>query len=121
MQLFKLLGAHGLANYSTDITGVLFMIGGAVAWGILFGWLRLRSASVWPAVFAHGALNAAGGMIAVVFAAGTTYDLALAGPLGVAGWIVCAVVIAILALTGQFRRQPELAGMRGRLLSPPRS
>lgn len=103
----------------TDISGVLLMIGGCVAWGILLGWLRLRSASVWPAVTAHGALNAAGGLV-VIFAAAQP-DLGLAGPLGVAGWIVLAVVIGVLALTGQFRQQPELAGASGRLLSAPRS
>lgn len=103
----------------TDLSGVLLMIGGCVAWGVLLGWLRLRSASVWPAVIAHGSLNAAAGLI-VIFAAAKP-DLALAGPLGVAGWIVLAVVIAVLVATGQFRRQPELAGAPGRLLSAPRS
>ena len=102
----------------TDITGVLFMIGGCVAWGILLGWVRLRSASVWPAVIAHGSLNAAGGLV-VLFAAAQP-DLALAGPLGVAAWIVLALVVLVLQLTGQFRRQPELAGAQGQLLSPPR-
>ncbi|WP_337026630.1 CPBP family intramembrane glutamic endopeptidase [Microbacterium sp. LB16] len=100
----------------TDITGVLFMIGGCVAWGILLGWVRLRSASVWPAVIAHGSLNAAGGLV-VLFAAAQP-DLALAGPLGVAAWIVLAVVALVLQLTGQFRRQPELAGAPEQLLSP---
>ena len=38
----------------TDVSGVLLMIGGCIAWGVLLGWLRLRSASVWPAVIAHG-------------------------------------------------------------------
>jgi membrane protease YdiL (CAAX protease family) len=103
----------------TDFSGVLLMIGGCIAWGILLGWLRLRSASVWPAVIAHGSLNAAGGLI-VLFAAAKP-DLGLAGPLGVAGWIVLAVIIAVLAFTGQFRQQPELAGASGRLLSAPRS
>lgn len=103
----------------TDITGVLFMIGGCVAWGVLLGWLRLRSASVWPAVIAHGSLNAAAGMV-VIFAA-TQPDLALAGPLGIAGWIVIALVVIVLVLTGQFRQQPELADAPGRLLSAPRS
>lgn len=103
----------------TDITGVLLMIGGCVAWGILLGWLRLRSASVWPAVIAHGSLNAAGGLVLII--AATQPDMALAGPLGVASWIVIAVVVVVLVLTGQFRHQPELAGARGRLLSPPRS
>jgi membrane protease YdiL (CAAX protease family) len=103
----------------TDLFGVLLMIGGSIAWGVLLGWLRLRSASVWPAVIAHGSLNAAGGLI-VIFAAAKP-DLALAGPLGVAGWIVIAVVTVALVLTGQFRQQPELAGAPGRLLSPARS
>lgn len=103
-----------------DIAGVLLMTGGCIAWGILLGWLRLRSASLWPAVFAHGAMNATAGLIAVLYAAGTSFDMALAGPLGIAGWIVCAVVIVILALMGQFRRQPELDGSVGRMLSVPR-
>lgn len=102
----------------TDLSGVLLMIGGCTAWGILLGWLRLRSASVWPAVIAHGSLNAAAGLIVIVAAAQPA--LALAGPLGLAAWIVLAVVIAVLALAGQFRRQPELAGAPGKLLSAPR-
>lgn len=104
-----------------DITGVLLMTAGCVSWGILLGWLRLRSASLWPAVFAHGAMNAAGALIALLYAAGTTFDMALAGPLGAAGWITCAIVVVVLVLTGQFRRQPELDGAPGRLLSAPRS
>lgn len=104
-----------------DITGVLFMTGGCIAWGVLLGWLRLRSASVWPSVFAHGMLNATGAFIGLLYAAGTTFDMALAGPLGVAGWIVCATVVVVLVLTGQFRRQPELDGSVGRMLSAPRS
>lgn len=93
----------------TDISGLLLMVGGCVAWGILLGWLRLRSASLWPAVLAHGMMNAAGAMIMLVFAAGTTVDMAFAGPLGIAGWIVCAVTVIVLALTGEFRKQPALA------------
>ncbi|MFB7251960.1 lysostaphin resistance A-like protein [Microbacterium sp. NPDC056234] len=103
-----------------DLTGLLFMVGGCFAWGVLLGWLRLRSASLWPAVFAHGAMNAAGALVTLLYAAGTTFDMALAGPLGVAGWIACAVVIVGLVLTGQFRNQPELDGAPGRLLSPQR-
>ncbi|WP_404435653.1 CPBP family intramembrane metalloprotease [Microbacterium aerolatum] len=112
-----LLG-YNFARY--DITGVLLMTAGCIAWGVLLGWLRLRSASVWPAVFAHGMMNACAALVGLVYAAGTTFDMALAGPLGVAGWIVCAVVVVVLALTGQFRRQPELDGAPGRLLSAPR-
>lgn len=103
----------------TDLTGVLLMIGGCVAWGILLGWLRLRSASVWPAVIAHGSLNAAAGFVLIV--AATQPDMALAGPLGVATWVVLALLTVVLVLTGQFRAQPELSDAPGRLLSAPRS
>lgn len=97
-------------NFSRpDLTGVLFMAGGTLAWGVLLGWLRLRSASLWPAVFAHGALNAAAGMLVLFHSAGTRTDPALSGPLGVAMWILLGVVIVALLLTGQFRRQPALA------------
>jgi membrane protease YdiL (CAAX protease family) len=101
----------------TDVSGVLFMVGGCVAWGVLFGWLRLRSGSVWPAVVAHGALNAAAG--AVLLFAATQPDLALAGPLGVASWIVAAAVAIVLVLTGQFRTQPPLAEPRAKVAAPP--
>jgi membrane protease YdiL (CAAX protease family) len=93
----------------TDVTGVLLMTAGCVAWGVLFGWLRLRSGSVWPAVFAHGALNAAVNLPLLLRATGTTPDPALAFALGASGWIVCALVVVALLLTGQFRRQPALA------------
>ncbi|MCE4025677.1 CPBP family intramembrane metalloprotease [Microbacterium sp. Au-Mic1] len=103
----------------TDATGVLFMIGGCVVWGVLLGWLRLRSASMWPAVFAHGALNASAAMYLWFFAWGSTADPALILPLGVSGWIVGAVVILVLIVTGQFRRQPALAADRPRTLPAP--
>ncbi|MFJ4044672.1 lysostaphin resistance A-like protein [Microbacterium sp. NPDC089987] len=93
----------------TDITGVLLMTAGCLAWGVLLGWLRLRSGSVWPAVFAHGAVNAAAGLPTLLYAAGTRPDPALAFVLGASGWIACALVAVALLLTGQFRRQPALA------------
>lgn len=89
--------------------GVLVMTIGGMAWGVLFGWLRLRSGSLWPAVIGHGALNAAGGIVLLVGTAGVPIDLVLVNPLGVAGWIVIAVVVLVLWLTGQFRCEPQLA------------
>lgn len=96
----------------TDLTGVLLMTAGCTVWGVLLGWLRLRSASMWPAVFAHGALNASAGLPVLFLAAGAEYDPALSTALGVSGWIAGAVVIVVLLVTGQFRRQPALAERR---------
>jgi membrane protease YdiL (CAAX protease family) len=97
----------------TDFLGVLLMVVGCMAVGVLFGWTRLRSGSMWPAVFAHGALNAAAGLPMVFRAAGAPFDPAFSIVLGVSGWIACAIVIVILLLTGQFRKQPALAAVKG--------
>ncbi|WP_309131425.1 CPBP family intramembrane glutamic endopeptidase [Brevibacterium sp.] len=94
----------------TDISGLGFMLGGCVMLSFLFGWLRLRSGSLWPAVFAHGALNGSSAMLLGLFAdaSAATPDMALVTVLGVSGWIVSALIIAVLVLTGQFRHRPEL-------------
>lgn len=36
-----------------NLYGVALMITGCVLYGVIVGWLRLRSASIWPSVFAH--------------------------------------------------------------------
>ncbi|MDZ8202230.1 CPBP family intramembrane glutamic endopeptidase [Microbacterium sp. SSW1-59] len=90
-----------------DLTGVLLMVGGCVAWGVFFGWLRLRSDSVWPAVLAHGSLNAVGGFVLLVAAAGRTPDMALVGPLGVASWMLVAIVMIVVVSRGKMRPSPR--------------
>lgn len=79
-----------------DLSGVLFMVGGCVAWGLFLGWLRLRSDSVWPAVLAHGSLNAVGGFVLVLSAAGATVDMARVGPLGIISWALVAIVMIVI-------------------------
>lgn len=86
-----------------DAVGVLLMVGGCLAWGLLLGWLRLRSASLWPAVLAHGSLNAVGAVVLVLVAAGETPDLAWVGALGVVSWVVIALAMTMIALLRQFR------------------
>lgn len=103
-----------------DITGLAFMVGGCVMLGILFGWLRLRTGSIWPAVAGHAALNGSAGMLLGLFIDGSAEapDMALVSFLGVSGWIVSAIVIAVLFATGQFRKQPELGFKRPKAVAP---
>lgn len=103
-----------------DITGLAFMVGGCIMLGILFGWLRLRTGSVWPAVAAHAALNGSAGMLLGLFIDGSAEapDMALVSFLGVSGWIVSAIVIAVLFATGQFRKQPELGFKQPKAVAP---
>ncbi|MBF4580111.1 CPBP family intramembrane glutamic endopeptidase [Frigoribacterium sp. VKM Ac-2530] len=84
--------------------GVLMMTGTCVVVGAVFAWLRLRSASVWPAALAHGAFNAAAGSYLLFAAAGERIDLVQGTILGWSGWIVPVLLVAVLAATGQFRR-----------------
>ncbi len=91
-----------------NLLGLLMMVGGCLLFGILLGWLRLRSGSVWPSVFAHAGFNGAAGVLGLLAAAGAAPSAVVVGPLGLVPWAVMAVVIAVLALSGQFRKQPRL-------------
>ena len=95
-----------------DWRGVALMTIGCVLWGVLLGWSRLRSGSVWPAVIGHGAMNAAAGAFGLFAAAGADLTLALVNPLGVAGWIAVAIAIAVLVAARQFGSAPQLAPSR---------
>jgi membrane protease YdiL (CAAX protease family) len=87
--------------------GVLLMIGMCTVVGGVFGWLRLRSGSVWPAALAHGAFNAAAGFSLVFAAADFTIDTAHATILGWTGWLVPAALVIVLVATGQFRSRVQ--------------
>ena len=91
-----------------NLFGVAMMMGGCIIYGVLVGWLRLRTASVWPSVFAHGAFNATAGFLALVIAVKTSADPVATGPLGWATWIVMALIITVLLATRQFSVQPRL-------------
>ncbi|MBF4629344.1 CPBP family intramembrane glutamic endopeptidase [Curtobacterium flaccumfaciens] len=85
-----------------NIAGVSIMVVACVTIGTLFGWLRLRSGSLWPSVFAHGALNASAGLVVLFSAAGHELNPILAGPLGVATWFAVAAIVAALGVFRQF-------------------
>jgi len=96
-------------NYGrTDLLGVLMMTAWCILLGVIFGWLRLRTASVWPAVIAHGALNAATTTWLVTFSDEKPGDSAIWGTiLGASGAIVLVAVIVVLAVSGQLKKQPQ--------------
>lgn len=82
--------------------GLVMMVGMCTVIGSVFGWLRLRSESVWPAALAHGAFNAAAGLSIVFAAAGENIDTVHATVLGWSGWIAPIVLTVALLMTGQF-------------------
>lgn len=95
--------------------GVVAMIVGCTAVGVVIGWLRIWSNSVWPAVFGHGALNATGGLVLLLSSDESAPNLLLAGPLG-AGTVIAVTIVALLAIVvrrtmntnrGWFRHRSE--------------
>lgn len=89
--------------------GLSMMVGLGILMGAIFGWLRLRSASVWPAALAHGSFNAAAGFSIIFAAAGETIDPLQATILGWTGWLVPLAVVAVLVAAKQFRHPRDRA------------
>jgi uncharacterized protein len=77
--------------------GVVAMIAGCTAVGVVIGWSRIWSNSVWPAVFGHGALNATGGLVVLLSSDESAPNLLLAGPLG-AGTVIAVTIVALLVI-----------------------
>jgi membrane protease YdiL (CAAX protease family) len=91
-------------NYpQSPVLGVFMMTGLCVIFGILFGWTRLATGSVWPAVIGHAALNGSAGAVILFAREGAEPDAAVVGITGWTGWILPLVVIAALIAT---RRLP---------------
>ncbi len=69
--------------------------------GTLLSWLRVRSGSVVPAAITHGAVNAFGGLPAMLVAPGGSLDLVL---VGLIGWpaVVLFGLLAALLLSGSW-------------------
>lgn len=86
------------------VDGLLMMVVACVLLGVLLGWLRLRSGSIWPPVLAHASFNSAASVSTLLAAAGQDVDLAGAGPLGWPTWIVMGILVLVLAATGQLRK-----------------
>lgn len=94
----------------TDIRGLALMTCFCLPLGVLLGWLRLRTASLWPAVVAHGAVNAATSATLILLAADQLQDvrqLGLGTFVGIPGWVLTVALIVLLVLTGQLRKQAE--------------
>lgn len=81
-----------------------------ICFGAVLGWLRLRSASVWPAAVAHASFNSA----ALIFGALQSADSSehahtLLGGSGIPGWILWAAVATALFAFAPIAKTPAPA------------
>ena len=88
-----------------------------VVFGVLMGWLRLRSRSIWPVTVVHAANNTiVTGFVNVAFVdagALTRVDPWSFGFSGWPGWLVTGVLIATLILARRFPRRADRAAEPG--------
>lgn len=71
-------------------------VGACVLFGILSGWLRLRTGSIWPSVLAHGSLNATAGLVLLLGDAAHPPQLQIVGITGVVGWVLLAAISVVV-------------------------
>ncbi len=110
-------------NYPLHPTlGVGLFIVFCVLLGVLFGWTRLATGSIWPAVIGHAAFNGSAGMAVLLTQAGTKFDTAQATIFGWSGWLVLLAAISLLVATRRLpvRHAPdlELPASSGGLVEP---
>ncbi len=106
----------GVWHYPVNLRGYNFpdqpLIGlvvfpvGTILLSIIFGWLRLRTGSVWAASLAHAATNSIGGSITLLLFMGGA-NWIYVSYLGLLGWIPLGTVCAWIIISGQLK--PESA------------
>lgn len=88
-------------NYARPgLLGLACMVASCLLGGVLLHWVRAICRNVWVAAVGHGAFNAVTSATLVVLPAGA--DALWTTVLGVPGWIVLGVVIAVMAAFGLF-------------------
>ena len=89
-------------NYGTDYFGAPFLGPLAMVWftialSVIFGWVTIKAASVWPAVIAHGAINGIAG-ISLLFVQGNPDPLFGPTPVGLIGGLGLTAAALIIFL-----------------------
>ena len=83
---------------------VMFPVG-AILLSIIFGWLVLKTGSIWSTSLAHAATNSVGGGPCNAVRRRSQFSLCL--DLGILGWIPLGVLSAWIVLTGQLSPATE--------------
>lgn len=88
-------------GYPDDrVLGLLIFPVGTVLVSVFFGWLRLRTGSVWAPSLAHAATNAVGGSLTtLLFLGGPNW--VFASYLGILGWVPLGALCVWIVLTGR--------------------
>jgi membrane protease YdiL (CAAX protease family) len=83
------------------LVGLLLFTVATIILSVIFGWIRLRSDSIWAASLAHAATNVVGASLILAFFAGQ--ESAFVAYLGILGWIPLGAVALWIVLSGRLR------------------
>jgi membrane protease YdiL (CAAX protease family) len=86
------------------VSGLLVFPISTVMLSIIFGWLRLRSGSVWSASLAHAATNSVGGSLSVLLFLGGP-DMLYVSYLGLLAWIPLGALCLWIILTRRLKTE----------------
>jgi membrane protease YdiL (CAAX protease family) len=93
---------RGYAFPDNPYSGLIVFTISAVLLSIIFGWLRLKTASIWSTSLAHAATNAVGGNLTMLmFTGGASLIWVL--DLGILAWIPLGALSAWIVFTGQLK------------------
>jgi membrane protease YdiL (CAAX protease family) len=88
-------------------TGMAVFTVSTVLLSIVFGWLRVRSGSVWSSSLAHAATNTVGGSLSLLLFAGTRP--LFSGYLGILSWVPLGALCIWIAASRRLTRRPAAA------------
>jgi membrane protease YdiL (CAAX protease family) len=93
---------RGYAFPDNPYLGLVIFSVSTVLLSIIFGWLRLKTGSIWSTSLAHAATNAVGGnLTAFLFIGGASLIWVL--DLGILAWIPLGALSAWIVFTGQLK------------------
>jgi membrane protease YdiL (CAAX protease family) len=108
--------AMGFNYPGAPVLGPLLMTGLTLTYGVILGWLRARSGSVWPAALAHGAMNAQAGAVGVFL---TPVNPLIGAPIGVVALLPAAAFAAWLLWWGNWEASDPPARLAGAMSPAP--
>jgi len=94
------LNVRGYNYPDHPMVGLMIFPVGTVLLSIIFGWLRLRTGSVWAASLAHSATNAIGASLTMLLFQGGPNWL-FVSYLGLLGWLPLGILCVWIVFTGR--------------------
>ena len=82
------------------VLGMLVFTVSTIMLSIIFGWLRIRTGSIWPASLAHSATNAVGGSLTLLLFTGGP-NWIFVSYVGILGWVPLGILCSWIILSGQ--------------------